>query len=135
MNIEKSRKNEAEPTKGLETPGNGRTVSRTGLLKSAPRAVLYDEGIGAYPTNPTTQQGAMAMSKKSDDRTIGFMINPSPSLVVKATRVGAQEVAKKNDRVEEMAPLMFGGWKPSAEQRRTAEHFGNTGDVFDLLGR
>lgn len=36
--------------------------------------------------------------------------------------------------LENMAPLLFGGWVPSLEQRRTAEHFSTTGDVFDLLG-
>lgn len=39
----------------------------------------------------------------------------------------------KQKDIEDMAPLLVDGWKPSAEQRRTADHFGNTGDVFDLL--
>ena len=36
--------------------------------------------------------------------------------------------------LHEMAPFVVGGWVPSEEQRRTAEHFGATGDVFDVLG-
>ena len=36
--------------------------------------------------------------------------------------------------LREMAPLLLGGWVPSKDQKRTAEHFGSTGDVFDVLG-
>lgn len=33
----------------------------------------------------------------------------------------------------QMAPMLSGGWVPSKEQRQNAEHFGDTGDVFDIL--
>lgn len=33
----------------------------------------------------------------------------------------------------QMDPLMFGGWVPSKEQRQNAQHFGDTGEVFDIL--
>lgn len=57
-----------------------------------------------------------------------------------AAWVAENEPDMTKEKVEEslgrmnIAPLMFGGWRPSAEQRRTAEHFCDIGDIFDLLG-
>ena len=42
--------------------------------------------------------------------------------------------SNSDSSLEDMAPLLRGGFIPSQKQREHAEHFGHTGDVFDLLG-
>ena len=51
-----------------------------------------------------------------------------------AEHCGPIEPAAVEAYLHDLAPLTIGGWVPSQEQRRTAEHFGSTGDVFDVLG-
>ncbi len=81
------------------------------------------------------------MSNKSGNRVMGFgsMIGLSQvSYGVLPENVTLQlrkEVQPPLDSSEvELAPFLISAiWRPTEEQRKTAKHFGNTEDVFDLL--
>lgn len=68
-------------------------------------------------------------------QTVGLVRNDAvrPATLVQPSKKATEHAVVKPP-VEDMAPLLFGGWTPSREQRLTAEHFGTTGDVFDSLG-
>lgn len=81
------------------------------------------------------------MSSKSTHCVMGFQVTslradlavPMSSSPAPTSCVPASSKASSDALAQEFAPLLVGGWTPSKEQREKGEHFGNTGDVFDLL--
>lgn len=82
------------------------------------------------------------MSVKSNNRTMGLVSTLGPALVsyaatpnVSVTLRDERAIPQPDMTTVELAPLIVSStWRPTAEQRRTAKHFGNTEDVYDLLG-
>lgn len=73
-------------------------------------------------------------NEKPKRKTLAELPAESPNELPRVDGLDEMEpVGLEQVDIGQMATMLFCGWVPSKEKRKNAEHFGDTGDVFDIL--